>query len=151
MLYISSDHRGFGLKKKLMEFLSNAKIKFKDLGAFEYSPDDDLPVFASSVAKKVSKNSKKDKGIVICGSGVGSSIICNKFKKVRAALCLTVNVAKESREHHDANVLCLAADLTDPSVAWMITKKWLTNPAPSRSRYINRVKMLDQIEKENFK
>jgi len=117
MIYIASDHRGFGLKSKLIEFLSNAKIEFKDLGAFEYSPDDDLPVFASSVAKRVSKNSKKDKGIVICGSGVGSSIICNKYKKVRAALCLTVNVAKESREHHNSNILCLAAELTDPSVA----------------------------------
>ena len=151
MLYISSDHRGFGLKNKLIEFLNNAKIEHKDLGAFVYGPDDDLPVFASSVAEKVSKNSKKNKGIVICGSGVGSSIICNKFKKVRAALCLTVNVAKESREHHDANVLCLAAELTDPSIAWMIVKKWLTTGSPTKQRYIKRMKMLEKIEKDNFK
>jgi ribose 5-phosphate isomerase RpiB len=62
-----------------------------------------------------------------------------------------VNVAKESREHHNSNILCLAAELTDPSVAWMITKKWLTTPEPFKQRYINRLKMLDQIEKENFK
>ncbi|HRZ29390.1 MAG TPA: RpiB/LacA/LacB family sugar-phosphate isomerase [Candidatus Paceibacterota bacterium] len=123
MLYLASDHRGFGLKEKVKEFLNTVKIEYKDFGNLVYDKDDDLPDFASKVAKKISQNSKKDKGIVICGSGVGGSIISNKFKKVRAALCLTVNVAKESREHHDSNVLCLAADLTDSSVAWMIIKK----------------------------
>lgn len=151
MLYIASDHRGYGLKEKIKEFLNNAKIDFKDVGAFKYDKDDDLPVLASTVASLVSKNNKKDKGIVICGSGVGGSIICNKFKKVRAALCLTVNVAKESREHHDSNILCLAADLTDSSIAWMIIKKWLTTSKSTKTRYQRRLKMLDKIEKENFK
>jgi ribose 5-phosphate isomerase B len=117
MLYLASDHRGYGLKEKLKEFLSNAKIDFKDVGSFKYDIDDDLPIFAAIAAKAVSKNHKKNMGIIICGSGVGGSIIANKFKKVRAALCLTVNVAKESREHHDSNILCLAADLTDSSMA----------------------------------
>ena len=121
MLYIASDHRGYGLKEKIKEFLNNAKIDFKDVGAFKYDKDDVCRCWLQPAL--VSKNNKKDKGIVICGSGVGGSIICNKFKKVRAALCLTVNVAKESREHHDSNILCLAADLTDSSIAWMIIKK----------------------------
>ncbi|MFA5229990.1 MAG: RpiB/LacA/LacB family sugar-phosphate isomerase [Candidatus Paceibacterota bacterium] len=117
MLYVASDHRGYGLKEKIKEFLNTAKIKYEDVGAFKYDKDDDLPIFALTVAKLVSKNHTKDRGIIICGSGVGGSIIGNKFKKARAALCLTVNVAKESREHHDSNILCLAAELTDSSSA----------------------------------
>jgi ribose 5-phosphate isomerase RpiB len=60
-------------------------------------------------------------------------------------------VAKESREHHDSNILCLAAELTDSSSAWMITKKWLNTSGPIKARYQKRLKMLDKIEKENFK
>jgi ribose 5-phosphate isomerase B len=123
MLYLASDHRGFGLKEKIKEFLKNAKIEFKDFGNEVYDKDDDLSDFASKVGDKISKNSKKDKGIVICGTGIAASIVSNKYKNVRAGLCMTVSVAKQSREHMDVNVLCLAADLTDPSVAWMIIKK----------------------------
>lgn len=151
MLYLASDHRGFGLKNKLMEFLSNAKIEFKDLGNEIYDKDDDLPIFASKVGEKISKNSKKDRGIVICGTGIAASIVVNKYKNVRGSLCMTVSVAKQSREHMDANVLCLGADLTEPSVAWMIVKKWLETAVLTDKRYTNRIKQIQAIEKQNFK
>ncbi len=151
MIYLASDHRGFGLKEKIKEFLNVAKIKFEDCGNTVYDKDDDLSDFASKVGEKISKNSKKDKGIVICGTGIAASIVSNKFKNVRASLCMTVSVAKQSREHMDANVLCLAADLTDPSVAWMIVKKWLSTESLKDKRYTNRLKKIQDIEKNNFK
>jgi len=151
MIYLASDHRGFGLKEKIKEFLNTAKIGFKDFGNTIYDKDDDLSDFASKVCEKISKNSKKDKGIVICGTGIAASIVSNKFKNIRAGLCMTVAVARQSREHMDANVLCLAADLTEPSVAWMIIKEWLKTEALKEKRYQNRLKKLKLIEKNNFK
>lgn len=117
MLYIASDHRGFALNKKINEFLTNAKIPFKDIDENIYDPNDDIPVIASKLATKISKNPQKDFGITICGTGAMACMTCNKFKNVRASVCLTVNMAKQAREHANSNVLCLAADITEPSVA----------------------------------
>lgn len=151
MLYLASDHRGFGLKEKIKEFLKTAKIEYKDFGNLVYDKDDDLSDFASRIGKKISKNPNKEKGIVICGTGIMSSILLNKYKNVRAGLCMTVSMAKQSKEHLNINVLCLAADLTEPSVAWMITKEWLKIEKSDKKRYTNRLKKLQMIEKENFK
>lgn len=151
MIYLAADHRGFALKEKIKEFLKKAKIEFEDFGNTIYDKDDDLPDFAFKVGEKVSKNSKKDKGIVICGTGIGASIISNKFKNVRAGLCMNVLVAKQSREHLDTNVLCLAADITSPSIAWMIVKAWLKTEVSDKSRYLNRLKKIRSIENNNFK
>jgi ribose 5-phosphate isomerase B len=117
MIYIACDHRGFGLKEKIKEFLSEANIEFEDCGNLVYDKDDDLSDFVSKAAERVSQNYEKDKGIVICGTGIGASIVSNKFKNVRAGLCMNVLVANQSREHLDTNVLCLAADITEPSIA----------------------------------
>jgi len=117
MLYLASDHRGYGLKEKIKEFLKTAKIEYKDFGNLVYDKDDDLSDFASELAKKISKNSNKDKGIVICGTGIMACVVSNKYKNIRAGLCMTVSMAKQSREHINTNVLCLAANFTEPSVA----------------------------------
>lgn len=151
MIYIASDHRGFALKEKIKEFLNEAKFEFEDCGNLVYDKDDDLPDFVSKAAERVSQNPEKDKGIVICGTGIGASIISNKFKNVRAGLCMNVLVAKQSRGHLAANVLCLAADITEPSIAWMITKEWLNTEVIEKERYLNRLKKIEDIENNNFK
>ena len=151
MLYIAADHRGFALNKKIKEFLTTAKIPFKDLGDDIYDKDDDIPVLASRVAEKVSQSPTKNSGITICGTGALACITCNKFKNVRASVCLTVAMAKQAKEHGNTNVLCLASDITEPSVAWMIIKKWLQTKVSQKSRYQNRLKQIKTIEKNNFK
>lgn len=151
MIYIAADHRGFALKEKIKEFFKKAKIEFEDFGNNVYDKDDDLSDFALKVCDKVSKNPKKDKGIVICGTGIAASIVSNKFKNVRAGLCMNVLIAKQSREHLDANILCLAADVTNPSIAWMIVKAWLKTKVSDKSRYLNRLKKIQEIENNNFK
>jgi len=117
MLYIGADHKGFYLKEKIKEFLKTANIDFQDIGAFKYNKDDDYVDFASQVAKEVQKNPKQNKGIIICGTGIGNVIVANKFKNIRATQALTALMAQRSREHNDANILSLAADFTDPSIA----------------------------------
>ena len=151
MLYIVSDHRGFALNKKINEFLTTAKIPFKDIDNNTHDPDDDIPVFAAKVASRISKNPNKDLGITICGTGAGACIACNKFKNVRASVCITVDMAKQAKEHLNTNVLCLASDITEPSIAWMIVKKWLSTKVSQKSRYQTRLKQIKAIEKNNFK
>ncbi len=117
---IGSDHRGFKLKEKLKDFLAEQGYKITDFGV--HSEDRaDYPLIAFKLAQHIKgvanvKLPKIDRGILICGSGIGMSISANKVKGIRAALCLTPEFAARARQHNDANVLVLAADFT-------ITKK----------------------------
>ena len=147
MIYITSDHRGFALKEKLLEFFENSSFKVVDLGPFEYDALDDYVGYAKKLAKKIGKN---DKGIFICGDGSGGTIVCNKFCDVRAALCITSTMAKQVCEHNDINVLCLAGETTSPSFSWKIVKTFLET-VPVGGKYAKRRDMIKDIEKENFK
>ena len=108
-IFISSDHAGFRLKEMIKSYLSKKKINFQDLG-----PDNDTkvdyPDYAHKVAKKV-KTSKKNVGILICGSGMGMNIAANKHKNIRAAQCFNLKSTKLSRLHNDANIITLGSRL----------------------------------------
>ena len=106
-LLIASDHAGFGLKKKLMEYFKN-KFEFNDFGT-NSEESVDYPDFAHKLANEIS--TKNLSGVLICGSGVGMSMVANRYKKVRAALCLNEKMAELSREHNNANVLVLGSRL----------------------------------------
>jgi len=142
MIYLGTDHRGYNLKEELKKFLEQEKIKFQDLGNLEYNEKDDYPDFAKKVAEKVSSNSKKDKGILICGTGIGMSIVANKFKEVRAGLCLSGYMAKRAVEEDDINILCLAADITDTGTSEKIIKEWLKAKFKNEERYKRRIKKI---------
>jgi len=142
MLYLGADHRGYNLKENLKEYLQEKGIDFKDLGDQEYDSDDDYPDFAKKVAKKVSLSQGKDKGILICGSGIGMSIVANKFPKVRAGLCLSGYMAKRAKEEDDINILCLAADITDPGTAQRIVQEWKEAKFINKERYKRRIKKI---------
>jgi len=142
MIYLGTDHRGYNLKEELKKFLEQEKIKFQDLGNLEYDEKDDYPDFAKKVAEKVSSNSKKDKGILICGTGIGMSIVANKFKEVRAGLCLSGYMAKRAVEEDDINILCLAADITDTGTSEKIIKEWLKAKFKNEERYKRRIKKI---------
>lgn len=143
MIYLGSDHRGYNLKEEIKKFLDKEKIKFQDLGNLKYDEKDDYPDFAKKVANKISSNSKKDKGILICGTGIGMSIVANKFKQVRAGLCLSGYMATRAVEEDDINILCLAADITDAGTSKKIIKEWLNAKFKNDECYKRRLKKID--------
>jgi len=108
-IFISSDHAGFKLKETIKLHLSKKKLSFKDLGPFSETKVD-YPDYAHKVAKMV-KTSKKNIGILVCGSGIGMNITANKHKNIRAAQCFNLKSTKLSRLHNDANIITLGSRL----------------------------------------
>ena len=108
-IFISSDHAGFALKKKVLDFLKKRKLSFQDLGPFS-DKSVDYPLYAHKLANNVKKN-KRNVGILICGSGTGMNIAANKHRNIRAAQCFSLKSTKLSRLHNDANVITLGSRL----------------------------------------
>ena len=106
---IGSDHAGFEMKLKIIEYKFKEKINFSDVGTFTRASVD-YPDYGKLVAQKVDSG-KFLVGILICGSGIGMSIVANRYKNVRAALCINENMAKLSRQHNDANIIVLGSRL----------------------------------------
>ncbi|MCD6568674.1 RpiB/LacA/LacB family sugar-phosphate isomerase [bacterium] len=144
MIYLGADHRGFYLKEAIKDYLTTRGIKWEDLGNQEYQEDDDYPLFARKVAQKVAQNPSEEKGILICGSGIGMSIAANRWKKVRAGLCLSGYMAEKGRKEDDINILVLAADITDEGTALRIVQRFLNTKFERRQRYQRRIQMLDE-------
>ncbi|MEE8348601.1 MAG: ribose 5-phosphate isomerase B, partial [Acidobacteriota bacterium] len=120
---IGCDHAGFELKEKLKQFLQDTEHQIVDEGTFN-GESTDYPDFAASVAQAVSQG-RSDRGILVCGTGIGMSIAANKLPRVRAALCHSVETAHLSRQHNDANVLAIGARVLDTDLAVAITSEWL--------------------------
>lgn len=145
MIYLGTDHRGYNLKEEIKRFLEQEKTEFEDLGNLEYDEEDDYPDFAKKVAEKISSNSKKNRGILICGTGIGMSIVANKFKEVRAGLCLSRYMAKRAVEEDDINILCLAADITDTETSEKIIKEWLKAKFKNKECYKRRLEKIAKL------
>lgn len=138
---VGSDHGGFNLKNKIIKFLEEKGYEVKDYGT--YSTDScDYPVYAKAVAKSVASG-ENEKGIIVCGSGIGVSIAANKVKGVRAALCHESHSAMLSRLHNNANVLCLGERITGESLALDIVDVWLKSEYEG-GRHQKRIDMLDE-------
>lgn len=142
MIAIGSDHAGYTSKEKLKEYFEN-NITYKDFGT-ESEESCDYPLIAEKVAKSVSSG-ECEKAILICGSGIGMSIVANKVKGVRAALCGNIELAKLSRMHNNANVLCLGARMTDFEEIKEIIKVFLETPFEG-GRHQKRVDQISEIE-----
>jgi len=142
-LIIGSDHAGFKLKSEIIKFLKKKGFLVKDAGTF-CEESCDYPVFASAVAGAVSQGKFK-RGILICKSGIGNSIVANKFKGVRAALCYNVKAAQLSRQHNDSNVLVLGSAFVKNALAKRITFVWL-NTEFVGGRHLRRVNLIKKIE-----
>ena len=120
---IGEDHAGFEVKQQVIEYLKGLQIDVVDKGA--YSLDSvDYPEFGHAVGKAVSTN-EVDRGIVICGSGIGISIATNKIKGIRAALCTSIEHAEMCRKHNDANVLAVGAQMTELNMIYKMISVWL--------------------------
>ena len=144
-ILIASDHAGFVLKEKLKEFLKKKKLAVKDLGTYSQERCD-YPLYAYELAKDISSR-KYSRGILICKSGIGNSIVANRLTGVRAALCHNIKIAKLSREHNDSNVLVLGSGFVKADLARRIVSAWLDTKFLG-GRHLKRVKLIDCLDKK---
>ena len=141
MIAIGSDHGGFELKKKLMEHLGERGLEYKDFGTYS-SASCDYPVYAKAVARAVAAG-ECDRGIIICGTGIGVSITANKVRGIRAALCGDCFSTEATRQHNDANVLCMGARVVGEGLALKIADTFLDTPFSNDERHIRRISMIE--------
>jgi ribose 5-phosphate isomerase B len=149
-VYISADHAGFELKKKIIGYLKDQHYQTVDLGPKKYNPKDDYPDFAFKMGEKTAQN-KNSRGILICRSGIGMSIAANKVKGIRAALCMEELQAEKAREHNNANVLVLAADFINFKEMKKIIKKFLETEFSGEKRHIRRLAKIRAYENSSPK
>ena len=138
-IFVSSDHAGFALKKKVLNFLKKKKLSFQDLGPFS-DKSVDYPLYAHKLAKNVKKN-KRNVGILICGSGTGMNIAANKHRNIRAAQCFSMKSTKLSRLHNDANVITLGSRLISKNNAIKYISVFL-NTKFEGGRHLRRIKKI---------
>lgn len=141
MIGIGSDHGGYDCKKVVIQYLEKKGIAYKDYGCYDKSSCD-YPVFGKAVAEAVASG-ECEKGIVICTSGIGISIVANKVKGVRAALCSEPLSAKMTRLHNDANVLALAGAYIGASMAEEIVEVFLNTDFSAEDKHIRRIDLME--------
>jgi ribose 5-phosphate isomerase B len=140
---IASDHRGFQMKNRLIQLIKSLEHTVRDFGP-DSSESVDYPDYASRVATSVATN-EVDRGVLICGTGIGMCIAANKFAGVRAANCNDSVTAELSRLHNDANVVCLSADQLSDQLADQIIQIWLTTEFEA-GRHIRRLEKITTFE-----
>lgn len=145
---LACDHGGFELKEELKLFLKMLGVEPIDMGTFN-EDSVDYPDFGVLVAEKVSRG-ELEKGILICGTGIGMSMVANKFPRIRAALVNDLYSARCSREHNDANILIIGGRIVGKELAKEIVKVWLETPFAG-GRHKKRLDKIEALEKEKFK
>ena len=144
-IVMGSDHRGVEIKRRLTALIRSMGHEVLDIGT-DGAESVDYPDFAYEVAKRVGKR-EMERGLLICGTGIGMSMAANKVRGVRAAACHDVLTAEMSRRHNDANVLCLSADLVGEDQMIQIIRIWLETPFEG-GRHARRVEKIARIEAE---
>jgi ribose 5-phosphate isomerase B len=143
---IGSDHAGFELKENLKKFLKEKGHEYHDFGAETLDPQDDYPEYGRKVAEAVASG-EYDRGIVVCGTGMGISIAANKVPGIRAAVCYTTDMARVSRAHNNANVLALGGRLLAKELASDIVSVWLKTPFSEEERHMRRIRKINEIDR----
>ena len=147
MIAIASDHGGFALKQELMARLDELSISYTDLGC--YSTDSvDYPAYALAVCREVTEG-RAEKGILVCGTGIGMSICANKVRGIRAAVVSDCYSAEMTRQHNDSNVLCLGGRTVGPEVAKRIMELFLTTPFSGLEKHARRLAAIAEAESAN--
>jgi ribose 5-phosphate isomerase B len=142
MIGIGSDHGGYPLKQEVIKYLEQNNIQYKDYGCYDESSCD-YPVYAKAVANAVVEG-VCDKGILICGTGIGISIAANKIKGIRCALCHDCFSAQATREHNDANILAMGARVIGAGLAVKIVDEFLKTEFSNDQRHINRIRQIEE-------
>jgi RpiB/LacA/LacB family sugar-phosphate isomerase len=143
---LAADHAGFELKQNLAEHLAAADRQIVDLGAQQYQQDDDYPDYAKAIGEAIQRK-YIDRGILICGSGVGASIAANKLAGVRAGLCHDTYSAHQGVEHDDMNVLVLGSRIVGIELAYELVKAFVTARFSGEDRHLRRLEKVKALEK----
>ena len=141
MIAIGSDHGGFALKKALMAHLEKRGLAYKDFGTYSEASCD-YPVYAKAVAHAVA-DGECERGILICGTGIGVAITANKVPGIRAALCGDCFSAEATRAHNDANILCMGARVVGEGLALKIADTFLDTSFSNDERHIRRISRIE--------
>ena len=142
MIAIGCDHGGVELKDEIIKHLEKKGIECKDVGCYT-SESCDYPVYAKKVTDLITSKECKE-GILVCGTGIGMSMAANKVKGIRAAVCGDCFSAQATKEHNNANVLCLGARVVGPGLALKIVDTFLETEFSNQERHIRRIDMLEQ-------
>ena len=142
LIAIASDHGGFGLKEKVKEHLRERNVKFVDLGT-NSTESVDYPVYGKACAEAVASG-KAERGIVICGTGIGISMAANKVKGIRCGLCTSVEMAKLTRQHNNANMLAMGGRILETETAFAIVDAFIDTQFEG-GRHKRRTDMLDEM------
>lgn len=148
-VYIGADHRGVEYKSRVKKILESLPVSVVDLGSFDPDVACDYPEIGYEVAVKTVRSSQ-NRGILLCMSGIGQSIVANKVRGARAALCYNAEAARLSRLHNNANILVLSGKFTKPSELREIVKVWLETPFEG-GRHRRRLEQIRKIELETMK
>ena len=147
LIALGADHAGFPLKELLKPWLESCGHRVQDLGALSLDPEDDYPDFAAAVARAVQAG-QVQRGIIVCGSGVGASITANKVTGVRAGLCHDTYSSHQGVEHDDMNVICLGARIIGLDLSKEIVTAFLGASFQPEPRFQRRLDKLLQVEQE---
>ncbi len=148
MIALGSDHGGFELKEEIKKYLDEIGVQYKDVGTYS-SQRTDYPIYAKAVAESIVKK-ECDKGILICRSGNGMVIVANKFKGIRAGLVVNEEAAKLAKSDDNVNVIAIPGDVVSKEECIKIIRMWIATEFKG-GKYQERIKMIDEIEKENMK
>lgn len=149
LVAIGTDHAGFPLRGTVLQAVTDAGHEPVDLGAHEFEATDDYPDRATPVAEAVATGAA-DRGVIVCGSGIGASITANKFKGVRASVCHDAYSAVQGVEHDDMNVLCIGARVIGAAIAESIVQAFLRAELVHEARFLRRLEKLTAVENANF-
>lgn len=144
-IVIAADHAGLPLKEPLVELIRSLGHEAVDLGAHSYDKDDDYPDFARYVGQAI-QHGQADRGVLVCGSGVGASVAANKMAGVRAAVCHDTYSAAQGVEHDDMNVLCMGGRIIGPTQAEQLVKAFLGAGYSGEERHQRRLEKVLAIE-----
>ena len=142
MIALGCDHGGFELKQEVIQYLKANQIEYKDYGCYD-TASVDYPVYARKVAKAI-LDGEAEKGILICGTGIGISIAANRIKGIRAALCGDCFSAQATREHNDANILCMGGRVVGAGLAINIVDTFLHTEFSNDERHIRRIDLIEE-------
>ncbi len=148
MIYLDGDHRGYWLREQIRLWLYQWQLPFKVVGDKKLSPEDDYPLIAAKLARKVASHPESAVGILVCGSGVGVSMAANKIAGIRAGLGFSGQQIKAARCEDDINVLALAADFLSAKRAKKIVRVFLETEFSRQPRYQRRLKQIADLEKK---
>jgi ribose 5-phosphate isomerase B len=150
IIAVAADHGGFSLKGKVIEVVRAAGHEVLDLGAHSLEPADDYPDFARAIGEAI-QTGQAERGVLLCGSGVGACVAANKMIGIRAAVCHDTYSAHQGVEHDNMNVLCLGARVIGPELMADLVRAYLGAKFTGEERHVRRLAKIDAIEQSQFR